>query len=329
MVLLHYIVTIYEYTSKTTIFKEDNSKFLKFGCFAGTLFCVNICLFTESEISQPLPKRDERTEHIVKVLHKKAGDSFDAGIIGGASGTATIVRIGEKGAADEGALHFEFTPSGDGKPLYPLTMIIGFPRPIQLRRLLRDVAGLGVCAVHLTGTELGDKSYMKSTLVEKGAAYQMLLDGTAQAASTHVPELFMHATLRECLEAVREDGAVGIALDNIRPAMSLHAFLYGGDSAAGAGETVVADGQPTVRGQATTCAAGEQSVACGQPTACGRKKIVAAIGSERGWTDRERALLEEFGFVRCGMGARVLRTETAATVAGAIILDALGKLGAA
>ena len=52
--------------------------------------------------------------------------------------------------------------------------------------------------------------------------------------------------------------------------------------------------------------------------------VVAAIGSERGWTDRERRLLEEQGFVRCGMGERIMRTETAATVAGAIILSELG-----
>ncbi|MBQ7158951.1 MAG: RsmE family RNA methyltransferase [Treponema sp.] len=263
---------------------------------------MNICLFTPEEISGPMSKRDERTEHIVKVLHKGAGDTFDAGIIGGAAGTATITKIVPKGEPDEGALYFDFTPASEGKPLYPLTMIIGFPRPIQLRRLLRDVAGLGVCAVHLTGTELGDKSYMKSTVVEKGAAYQMLLDGTAQAASTHVPELFMHATLRECLEAVQ--GETKIALDNVRPAMSLHSFLYSGE------DSLVS-----------------QTSATGQPTAGAGQSVVAAIGSERGWTDKERALLEKDGFTRCGMGVRVLRTETAATVAGAIILDAMGKLG--
>ena len=271
---------------------------------------MNICLFSESEITQPLPKHDERTEHIVKVLHKGAGDSFDAGIIGGAAGVAMITRIGEKGAEDEGSLYFNFVPIAEGKPLYPLTMIVGFPRPIQLRRLLRDVAGLGVQAIHLTGTELGDKSYMKSTLVEKGAAYKMLLDGTAQAASTHVPDLFMHTTLRECLAAIEKtlpaktDNAVAhdseapqkeilrIALDNIRPAMSLHDFLYR-EHAGGSGNA----------------------------------HVLAAIGSERGWTDRERVLLEQTGFVRCGIGLRVLRTETAATVSGSIILDAMGKLG--
>lgn len=256
---------------------------------------MNICLFTESEISQPLAKHDERREHIVKVLHKGPGDTFDAGIIGGKAGLATITKIVPAGEENEGSLYFDFVAQGEGKPLYPLTMIIGFPRPIQLRRLLRDVAGLGVSAVHLTGTELGDKSYLKSSLVEKGAAYQMLLDGTAQAASTHVPELHMHATLKECLETVcdsmQEAGKrqMQIALDNISPAMSLHDYLYR--------EEAVKDAH-----------------------------VLAAIGSERGWTDRERRLLEEKGFVRCGMGLRVLRTETAATVAGAIILDAMGHL---
>ena len=53
---------------------------------------------------------------------------------------------------------------------------------------------------------------------------------------------------------------------------------------------------------------------------------VAAIGAERGWTDSERGLLEKKGFVRLGMGNRVLRTETASTVAASLILGAMGAL---
>lgn len=240
---------------------------------------MNICLFTKEEISNPLPLKDERAEHIRKVLHKKEGDTFTAGIIGGASGTAKIRAIGEEG------ISFEFTAGGDGKPLSSLEMIIGFPRPIQLKRLLRDIAALGVCRVHLTGTDLGEKSYMQSTLVEKGAAYKMLLDGTVQAGSTHVPELCLYKTLDECLAAIEiDDDGLLLALDNVNPDIRLAAAL--------------ADKKPD--------------------------RLIAAIGSERGWTDRERRLLESKGFVRCGMGERIMRTETAATVAGAIILSGLG-----
>ncbi|WP_162510898.1 RsmE family RNA methyltransferase, partial [Treponema endosymbiont of Eucomonympha sp.] len=52
----------------------------------------------------------------------------------------------------------------------------------------------------------------------------------------------------------------------------------------------------------------------------------AAVGSERGWTERERGALTEAGFTLCSLGERVLRTETAATAAAALILDAMGCL---
>ncbi len=248
---------------------------------------MNICLFLKDEISQPLPLRDERAQHIIKVLHKKAGDTFTAGVIDGESGTAVIREVNDQG------ITFDFTAGGDGKPLTKLEMIIGFPRPIQLKRLLRDIAALGVGRVHLTGTDLGEKSYMQSNLVERGSAYQMLLDGTVQAGSTHVPELCLYKTLDECLKVIGGDaGGAGeslkLALDNVNPSARL------------------AD-------------AVKQAVA----ESGGGARVIAAIGSERGWTDRERRLLETKGFVRCGMGERIMRTETAATVAGAIILSEL------
>jgi len=249
-----------------------------------TLIFMNICLFTNDEIKNPLPLRDERAQHIIKVLHKKAGDSFTAGVIDGQSGSAVIREISDQG------IIFDFSAGGDGKPLAPFDMIIGFPRPIQLKRLLRDIAALGVGRVYLTGTDLGEKSYMQSTLVERGAAYKMLLDGTVQAGSTHVPELFLFKTLDECLTALDKADACRFALDNVNPAMRLADAL---------------EAKKSEKGQ---------------------KRVIAAIGSERGWTDRERGLLEAAGYIRCGMGERIMRTETAATVAGAIILSELGVI---
>ena len=172
-------------------------------------------------------------------------------------------------------------------------MIVGFPRPIQLRRLLRDVAALGVSELHLTGTELGEKSYMQSDLAQPENARELLREGTVQAGSTHVPQVFIHKTLKECLSALEETGSLSmskgnqnlICLDNINP----------------------------------KCALGEVQFSKEVP-------VVAAIGSERGWTDNERKLLEAAGFIRCGMGSRIMRTETAATVAGAIILNSMGVL---
>ena len=249
---------------------------------------MNICLFAPEEIGRPLAANDERAQHIIKVLHKGVGDSFSAGVIGGQAGTATITKIGSQDQ-DAGAIHFDFAPQSNGKPLFPLHMIIGFPRPIQLKRLLRDMAALGVSSVRLCGTELGEKSYLKASLSDPAEVYKMLLDGTVQAASTHVPEPCVYPTLAACLDALDAKAApLLLALDNVKPAQSLGAFLRANPSA-------------------------------GRP-------VFAAIGSERGWSPAERALLEERGFIRLGMGSRIMRTETAATVSASLILSEMGAL---
>lgn len=252
---------------------------------------MNICLFSQEEITSPLSLQDERARHILSVLHKKEGDSFSAGIIGGMAGTAAITKIGrtESSAPNgkkykDGYIFFTFTPETDGKHLLPLAMIIGFPRPIQLRRLLRDMASLGVSEIHLTGTELGEKSYLQSGIATSGDGRRFLLEGAAQAASTRIPSLFMHSSLKECLAAT-DLHCPCFALDNKEASRSLSEALQK------------------------------------KP-----EKAAAAIGSERGWTDSERNLLKENGFELLRMGSRVLRTETAATASAALILGAMGLL---
>lgn len=253
---------------------------------------MNICLFSPEEILNPLDIQDERAQHILKILHKKEGENFSAGIIGNQAGTAVIKKISveEKKSSDEkktfkgGKIYFDFTPESDGKKLYPLKMIIGFPRPIQLKRLLRDMASLGVQEVHLTGTELGEKSYLKSDLATKGEAEKFLLDGSVQAGSTQIPKLFIHQTLKNCLEQIELEGKL-LALDNIEPSKSL------------------------------SCALKEKP-----------QKAIAAIGSERGWTNYERQLFRQNGFELLSMGKRILRTETASTVAVSLILNSMEVL---
>ena len=267
----------------------------------GIICAMNICLFSVDEIEKPLSLNDERGVHILNVLHKKEGESFFAGIINGSSGIATITKI------TSNDIEYTFTPKNDGeKPLCPLKMIIGFPRPIQLKRLLRDMASIGVEEVFLIGTELGEKSYMKSTLSSHDAAYKMLLDGTVQAASTYIPSLSILRDLKECVSVMNRapnasSVVLKVALDNVNPDTSLYSAL-----------------KESCFGQTGVCQGGVNQK---------RGSVVAAIGSERGWTDNERAVFKENGFLRCGMGSRVMRTETASTVAASVIMAECGWLG--
>jgi RsmE family RNA methyltransferase len=250
---------------------------------------VNLILFQEPDLSAPVPKRDERVVHLVKVLRKGVGDSFDAGLLGGPLGVGTIESIDP-----DGSVRFGFAPSGPPPVRHPLRIAVGFPRPIQLRRLLRDLSSLGVAAIDLVGTELGEKSYRDTNLLQDGGAREALIEGAVQARDTGLPSLAVYPTLRAWLSA--RPWMVGrprgerpralIAPDNVRPALALSALEL-----APGGETVL------------------------------------AIGSERGWSDRERDALEEAGFVRASMGERALRTETACVVAAALALEKIGVLG--
>lgn len=240
---------------------------------------MNIVLF---EGEPRFPRGDDRYQHIKKVLRKGVGDRFLAGIVNGPEGEATITAL------DDGGLSFDFSAERAMRPLYPVHLVVGFPRPIQLKRLLRDVASLGVASVTLAGTDLGEKSYRESTLVGRGAAREGLLEGCMQAGGTAVPELAMTDSVDAALDAFRARGRARIVvLDVERPDCP----LYRSPDLARTGEET---------------------------------PLVLVIGSERGWTARERALFREAGCAVCSLGSRILRTETACTAAIAIALSGAG-----
>jgi len=247
---------------------------------------MNIVLFDGEPY---FARQDSRYQHIRKILKKTAGDTFSAGIINGDEGTATISSF------DDDGLSFDFQATRPMRLLFPVYIIIGFPRPIQLKRLLRDVASLGVSAVYLTGTELGEKSYRESTLVDRGAAYESLLEGCVQAGATAVPALESFDSVSGAIAAVCSGtaggpppGARAILLDTVNPDCSL--------------------------------------INAPLDDISHRHPLVLAIGSERGWTAGERSLFREAGFLVCSMGSRILRTETAATAALGIALAKTGYM---
>lgn len=245
---------------------------------------MNICLFHENEIGKALPMSDERAKHITNILHKTTDGEFSAGIINGAEGTARITSISET------ELSFSFSPNEKQKKLFPISLLLGFPRPIQLKRILRDASSLGVSEILLSGTELGEKSYLRSSLANKNAIFEYLLSGAAQAASTLLPRCLTYENIENAIAAISKNIAVGtkIVLDVKSDAIPLSRFLKNENT-------------------------------------CG-KKIVLAIGNERGWTNNERALFQKHGYAACSLGKRILRTETASLSAIAIALSHFGEM---
>jgi 16S rRNA U1498 N3-methylase RsmE len=254
-------------------------------------------------MGKPLPRRDERTIHLLKVLHKKTGDSFEAGILGGNRGTGFIESI-----KLDGSVVYTLDLKAEPPPRYPVRLALGFPRPIQIRRILRDLSSLGLEAVDLFGTELGEKSYRETKLFTGGGARAALIEGAVQARDTRIPLFSAWHTLEEWLEERPWDTP-----PEGEKILSADRAMYPPGRLRASPILIAAD---NVRPEGTFA----NLSAFGQ-------SVVVAVGPERGWSDRERDDLEAAGFLRLSMGDRALRTETACTAAAVLALEKIGVLG--
>jgi len=239
-----------------------------------------------------LPRSDRRWAHVRKVLRKGVGDRLSAGLAAcpprgpapGTVGEAVVRELDDSGLA----LGFEPFPGPAGEPpeLAPLTLILGFPRPIQANRILKDLASLGVAEIRMVLTELGEKSYAESDFFRERRFRPPLVEGAEQAANPRLPEVSAHWSLGRCLESLGES-APGSAR------LVLHPY---GDS---------------------------PRMGClDRPMAA----AVLAVGSERGWTEAELERLRAAGFETVTLGRRILKTETAALVAATLALARIGSL---
>ncbi|SDR87674.1 RNA methyltransferase, RsmE family [Opitutus sp. GAS368] len=168
---------------------------------------MNIILFRSSEVELPLPRRDPRAQHILTVLRRRPGDTFDAGLVNGPRGKGTLVAV------EEERLRITFSWGESPPPLNPLTLVIGLPRPQTARDILREATALGVAALHFIRTEKGEASYARSTLWTSGAWEECVISGAAQAFCTRLPEVSHGRTLAEVM-ATLPAGSARLALDN-------------------------------------------------------------------------------------------------------------------
>jgi len=235
----------------------------------------------EHELGRSLPRRDERTIHLLKVLHKKQGDEFEAGILGGKRGTGRIEKINL-----DGSIFITIHASEPPAPKLRLRMAVSFVRPIQLKRIFRDLSNIGVSAIDLIGTDMGEKSYRDTKLLIDGGAQSALIEGAVQARDTELPAFQIYDNLDKWLlerpwEKTEKQTRIPllIAMDNVRAEGSFFNIT------------------PTSR------------------------PAIIAVGPERGWSDRERDLFEQAGFLRLSMGNRALRTETACVSAAALAME--------
>lgn len=157
---------------------------------------MNLILFEPDEIGQPLPISDPRAHHVLTVLRRDIGGTFDAGLTDGTPGRATVTaRRGD-------LLDIAFTP-GEALPSRPSTrLLVGLPRPQTARDILRDATTLGATELHFVACARTDPNYASSSLWSSGEWRRHVLAGAMQAFDPRLPMVTWGRTLAEAVAAV-------------------------------------------------------------------------------------------------------------------------------
>ena len=247
---------------------------------------MNRILFEPGEIRDGRATfSDVRAEHVLSVLHGAEGQTLKTGVLDGPIGTSVIERI-EGNAVTVRCTHE--TPS-----LPPwIDLILAPPRPRAMKRLLPQLASLGVRRIVLVGAEKVEKAFWGAQLLKEEIYRPLLVDGLQQAGTTAVPTIHIAKNFRRFLDFQFDSEFGGQS-----PLIVAHPSPLRGQSPTLGGQTPNVGGQtPNVGGQT--------------PNVVGLSPVLA-VGPEGGWTDEEVARLEEKGFARMSLGPRILRTDTA------------------
>ena len=232
---------------------------------------MNRILFEHDEIRDGRATfSDVRAEHVLNVLHGEVGQTLKTGVVDGLIGTSVIERI-EGGAVTVRCVHE--TPA-----LAPwIDLVLAPPRPRVMKRLLPQLASLGVRRIVLVGAEKVEKSFWGAQLLKEEIYRPLLIDGLQQAGTTAVPTIETFKSFKHFVER------------------KLDAHF---------------EGQPTRIVAHPYGARGARALPA-ETSAVAPQVPVLAVGPEGGWTDEEVVRLEKKGFVRMSLGPRILRTDTA------------------
>ena len=251
---------------------------------------MNRILFERDEIRDGVATfGGERAEHVLNVLHGEVGQILKTGEIDGPIGTSVIEEIRGTGilpvhVGAETVISVRCSHTEESRRPW-VDLILAPPRPRVMKRLLPQLATLGVGRIFLVGAKKVEKDFWGATLLKPENYRPLLIDGLMQAGTSILPTL---ETRRNFRKFVTEE------LDALFPSPTrIVAHPYG----------VSRPSSPISRPSSPIP---HPSSPIPHPSS-----LLLAIGPEGGWTDDEVALLEEHGFVRYSLGSRILRTDTA------------------
>lgn len=171
---------------------------------------MNRILFEKSEITDGVAEfSGERAAHIVEVLHSEVGDTVKTGELDGKIGTGVVKKIESVESKDGKSYVIRLELSHTGESLQPWAdLILAPPRPRVFKRLLPQLAAMGVGDIVLVGAKKVEKAFWGATVLKEENYRPLLVDGLMQSGTTIVPRLEIR---RNFVRFIREE------LDSLYP----------------------------------------------------------------------------------------------------------------
>ena len=171
---------------------------------------MNRILFEKSEITDGVAEfSGERAAHIVEVLHSEVGDTVKTGELDSKIGAGVVKKIEFVESKDGKSYVIRLELSHTGESLQPWAdLILAPPRPRVFKRLLPQLAAMGVGDIVLVGAKKVEKAFWGATVLKEENYRPLLVDGLMQSGTTIVPRLELR---RNFVRFIREE------LDSLYP----------------------------------------------------------------------------------------------------------------
>ena len=155
---------------------------------------MNRILFERGEINGDIAVcGGARAEHILNILHGEVGQPLKTGEIDGPIGTGEIVAIGSDGTGPTVSVKVNH----DSESLKPwIDLVLAPPRPRVMKRLIPQLAAMGVGRIVLVGAKKVEKDFWGATLLKEENYRPLLIDGLMQAGTSIMPEIICRRNFR-------------------------------------------------------------------------------------------------------------------------------------
>ena len=157
---------------------------------------MNRILFESGEIKDGVATfGGARARHVISVLHGEVGQVLKTGEVGGRIGTSVVLGIS---GADGDSPEISVAVSHDDESPRPwVDLVLAPPRPRVMKRLMPQLASLGVGRIVLVGAKKVEKDFWGATLLKEPIYRPLLIDGLMQCGSSILPTLETRRNFRK------------------------------------------------------------------------------------------------------------------------------------